>query len=142
MTAGSPCIDAGSVWLSARDGTDADGDGCFAERAPLDLDGNNRFHDDASTPNTGLSSYWFEMIDIGVYEYGADANNPVSPCTGDLNCDGLANNGDIDAFVLALTDPSAYVQLFPDCDHMHGDTNEDGLINNGDIDYLVVLLGG
>ncbi len=61
---------------------------------------------------------------------------------GDLNCDGLVNNGDIDAFVLALTDPLAYAATYPDCDRNLADINGDGEVNNGDIDGFVALLSG
>jgi hypothetical protein len=61
---------------------------------------------------------------------------------GDANCDGLVNNGDIDAFVMALTDPVNYGTTYgcaPNCD-----TNGDTLVNNGDIDSFVaaVVAGG
>ncbi len=62
--------------------------------------------------------------------------------TGDLNCDGLINNGDIDPFVLAVTDEAGYVATYPDCDRSRADCNSDGLVNNGDIDAFVALLGG
>jgi hypothetical protein len=59
---------------------------------------------------------------------------------GDCNCDGLVNNGDIDAFNMALTNPSAYVSNYPSCDIMTADCNEDGLVNNGDIDAFIDLI--
>jgi hypothetical protein len=61
---------------------------------------------------------------------------------GDLNCDGAVNNFDIDAFVLALTDDSAYTAAFPDCDRNLADVNRDGLVNNFDIDAFVALMTG
>jgi hypothetical protein len=61
---------------------------------------------------------------------------------GDLNCDGLVNNFDIDPFVLALSDPTAYAAAFPECDRTNADVNEDGRVDNFDIDPFVVLLGG
>ena len=61
---------------------------------------------------------------------------------GDLNCDGWINNGDIDAFVYALSYPDQYPDVYPDCDIMRGDINADGWVNNGDIDAFVALLGG
>ncbi len=60
----------------------------------------------------------------------------------DANNDGLVNNGDIDAFVLALTDAAAYATQYPGCDIMHADCTGDGLVNNGDIDAFVALLTG
>ncbi len=58
----------------------------------------------------------------------------------DMNCDGLVDNGDIDAFVLALTDPAGYVATYPDCSIENGDTNGDGSTDNGDIDSFVQCL--
>lgn len=61
---------------------------------------------------------------------------------GDLNCDGVVNNFDIDPFVLALTDPAGYETQYPACDRSLGDVNGDGLVNNFDIDPFVALLTG
>ncbi len=61
---------------------------------------------------------------------------------GDANCDGLVDNGDIDAFVLALLDPAAYAAEFPTCNIQNADTNNDGAVDNADIDSFVVLLLG
>ncbi len=64
-----------------------------------------------------------------------------APCAaGDLNCDGWVNNGDIDAFVFALSYPDEYPDEYPGCDIMLGDINGDGWTNNGDIDAFVTLL--
>ncbi len=65
------------------------------------------------------------------------------PCTGlrgDCNCDGVIDFNDINAFVLALTDPTAYGQTFPGCDINHADANADGAIDFGDINRFVALL--
>jgi hypothetical protein len=59
---------------------------------------------------------------------------------GDLNCDGTVNGADIDAFVLALTDPAGYAAAYPACDIKNGDCNSDGTINGLDIDPFVTLL--
>jgi len=59
---------------------------------------------------------------------------------GDLDCDGVVNNFDIDPFVLALTDPAGYARKFPDCDRMLADCNSDGVVDNFDIDPFVKLL--
>lgn len=59
---------------------------------------------------------------------------------GDLDCDGLVNNFDIDPFVLGLTDPEAYAAAFPNCDRNSGDMNRDGVFNNFDIDPFVACL--
>jgi hypothetical protein len=59
-----------------------------------------------------------------------------------LNCDGAIDFGDINPFVLALTDPSQYQQAYPDCDFMNADINEDGSVDFGDINPFVALLAG
>ena len=61
---------------------------------------------------------------------------------GDLNCDGSVNFFDIDAFVLAITDPVAYGAAYPDCDIMLADCNGDGEVNFFDIDAFVALITG
>ena len=61
---------------------------------------------------------------------------------GDINCDGLINNGDIDPFILAITDSSSYALAYPNCDVRLADINGDGLVNNGDIDAFVKLVTG
>ncbi len=66
----------------------------------------------------------------------------LTPAYGDLNCDGAVNFADINPFVLALSNPSAYEATFPDCDIMDGDINEDGTLNFGDINPFVALLTG
>lgn len=67
----------------------------------------------------------------------------TSPLRGDANCDCRVDNFDIDPFVLALTNPSAYAVQYPDCDTSHADVNADGVVNNFDIDpFVLVLTGG
>jgi len=67
----SPCIDAGDNTAVPPDIGDIDGDSNTTERAPLDLDGINRFIDDPLTIDTGLPDlpdYPF-IVDMGAYEY-------------------------------------------------------------------------
>ena len=61
---------------------------------------------------------------------------------GDLNCDTVVNSFDIDPFVLAISDPNAYGNAYPDCDVWRADINADGLVNAFDIDPFVALLIG
>jgi hypothetical protein len=68
--------------------------------------------------------------------------SPPAFAPGDMNCDGLVNNFDIDPFVLALSEPDAYRLAYPDCDIMNADVNNDGLVNNFDIDPFVALISG
>ncbi|MGE0479307.1 MAG: esterase-like activity of phytase family protein [Phycisphaerae bacterium] len=59
---------------------------------------------------------------------------------GDLNCDGVVNNFDIDPFVLAVADPAAYHAAFPNCDMHAADANRSGAVDNFDIDAFVDCL--
>lgn len=77
---------------------------------------------------------------IRMYNYVRLVRDAEAFVTGDLNCDGVVNNFDIDAFVLALTDPAAYAAQYPECDAGLGDVNGDGVVNNFDIDPFVALL--
>lgn len=67
------------------------------------------------------------------------SNTPLYP-DGDMNCDTLVDNSDIDAFVLALLDPAGYHAAFPACDILNADTNGDGVADNSDIDSFVTCL--
>ena len=59
---------------------------------------------------------------------------------GDANGDGVVNNQDIYAFVLALTHPFDYGVEFPDQPIISCDLNDDGVVNNQDIAPFVDLL--
>ncbi len=59
---------------------------------------------------------------------------------GDLNCDDEVSFGDINPFVLALTNPAAYAATYPDCDIMLADINGDDSVDFGDINPFVQLL--
>ena len=59
---------------------------------------------------------------------------------GDMNCDGVVNNFDIDPFVLALTDPGGYSAAYPDCNVYNADLDFDALITNFDIQPFVACL--
>jgi hypothetical protein len=62
--------------------------------------------------------------------------------TGDLNGDGCVNFGDINPFVLILSNPQAWQQEFPGCLWQNGDINADGFVDFGDINPFVALLVG
>ena len=61
---------------------------------------------------------------------------------GDVNCDGNIDFGDINPFVLLLTNPAAWQAQYPTCPMSNGDINEDGVVNFGDINPFVRLLTG
>ena len=58
---------------------------------------------------------------------------------GDANCDYEGDFKDIDAFVLALTDPAEYNETY-DCDITLPDINRDNSVDFNDIDGFVECL--
>jgi hypothetical protein len=65
--------------------------------------------------------------------------------TGDLNCDGVVDFGDINPFVLCVSDFAAWQALYPDCNPLNADINSDGTYGQGsfgDINPFVALLTG
>jgi hypothetical protein len=82
-------------------------------------------------PNGG-----FEAIAAGEFHSLAIKLHPH----GDLNCDGVVDFGDINPFVLALSNPPAYVAAFPQCDITLGDMNCDGFVSFQDINPFVACL--
>ncbi|MGE0482126.1 MAG: hypothetical protein AB7Q17_16825 [Phycisphaerae bacterium] len=125
--------DNGEVWFSLEEGFEdrvvgwigagdllSDSGWVVARNARLI----RRFGPVASTPDVGL-----------------DAIHVVPLAPGDMNADGFVNNFDIDAFVLALVNPDAFYDLYPEVDpNVVGDTNRDHRFNNFDIDGFVTLL--
>jgi hypothetical protein len=61
---------------------------------------------------------------------------------GDLNCDGALNFDDVNAFVLALSDPAGYRAAYPTCGYLLADINADGAVTFDDIDPFVAILSG
>jgi hypothetical protein len=59
---------------------------------------------------------------------------------GDLDCNGAVDFRDINPFVLALSNPGAYAQTYPDCDILIGDMNCDASVDFGDINPFVACL--
>lgn len=83
--------------------------------------------------------YTLTAMDRASYNTQFNIEGPIYP-TGDLNCDGVVNNFDIDPFTEALTNPKQYELLFPNCLIMNADINGDGTIDNFDIDAFLGLL--
>ncbi len=91
----------------------------------------------------GDATMWVDVIK------GTVMVDIVPPCRepADSNCDGFVNNGDIDAFVVAMsTGESDWRQYLIDhghnvCDYRcANDTNGDGFVNGGDIDPFILML--
>ncbi|MEW6251856.1 MAG: hypothetical protein AB1716_14515 [Planctomycetota bacterium] len=87
------------------------------------------------TSDQGLTFCGWNIDDIEIW--GA---TPVR--RGDANCDGAVNFGDINPFVLALTDPNGYQAQYPNCPLANSDCNGDGRVDFGDINPFVALLAG
>ncbi len=62
--------------------------------------------------------------------------------SGDMNCDGAVDFGDINPFVAALTDPAKYAADYPDCDINNADISGNGSVGFEDINPFVALLTG
>ncbi len=65
----------------------------------------------------------------------------IAPGTGDVNCDGMVDFGDIDAFVTAIVrGPAEYAVRYPNCDIGTADLNGDGQAGFADINPFVALI--
>ncbi|MEW6251648.1 MAG: hypothetical protein AB1716_13465 [Planctomycetota bacterium] len=111
---GSPCVDRGDPNYQPLPGE-------------LDCDGQMRRWDG---DGNGVA-----VVDMGADEFGSFAY-------GDLNCDGAVSFGDINPFVLALSDPSGYARAYPACRLELADLNADGRVGFEDINPFVALLSG
>jgi hypothetical protein len=65
---------------------------------------------------------------------------PLTVLVGDVNCDWTIGFGDINPFVMSLTDPTGYAAAYPNCPLANRDINGDGVCNFGDINPFVTLL--
>jgi probable HAF family extracellular repeat protein len=114
--------------------------------------GQGQLLDDLLPPGSG-----WEMVNAAaVTEYGRIVGYGVPPAVpdqahgfrltptrpGDLNCDGTVGFGDINPFVLILSNPDAWQQAYPECPLLNGDINGDGSVSFGDINPFVALLTG
>ncbi len=69
--------------------------------------------------------------------------NSMMGTPGDLNCDGTVGFGDINPFVLYLSNFATWLTTYPDCPPENGDINGDGVFPSfGDINPFVALLTG
>jgi hypothetical protein len=84
--------------------------------------------------------------DVTASDFGLIPDVTLGPthsfARGDLNCDGVINFDDINAFVLALTDISGYLEQYPACNRNLADCNLDGYVDFNDINAFVAILSG
>ncbi len=100
------------------------------------------------TLNTGLVAADFKFHDqthsaFMACPFGSDGLTIVRVALpGDLNCDGSVDFGDINPFVLILSNPAVWQQTYPGCPLLNGDIDGDGSVGFGDINPFVALLAG
>jgi hypothetical protein len=127
-----------------------DGSGTFAyrwRRNGQSLVNSNRIAG-ATTDTLTIEPSW--MSDSGSYDVvvtndcGSVTSDPatltITAQVGDMNCDGGVDFGDINVFVLALTNGAGYAAGYPNCDRDLADCNQDGYVDFGDINSFVALL--
>lgn len=79
----------------------------------------------------------------GSWDMAFVLTTPIAPpgiCRGDLNGDNLINFGDINPFVLRLSNPAAYHELYPCVPEENADVNGNGVVGFDDINPFVALL--
>jgi hypothetical protein len=60
--------------------------------------------------------------------------------SGDMNCDGVVDNGDCTVMALAMTDPGGYAAAYPNCTVGNADLNGDGLIDCVDFPLFIAAV--
>jgi hypothetical protein len=112
-----PMLDANFVPLPGSPAIDSgDNDEVPAALAGLDFLGNDRFQNDPHTADTGIGSG--AIVDRGAIEVQSD----TPACPADLNGDGVADFGDVSAFVSAFGSSDTLA-----------DINNDGVVDFGDV---------
>jgi hypothetical protein len=90
------------------------------------------------------TTYWFQVGDYGVNPGGGNTLLALTAApafgAGDMNCDGKVDFGDINPFVLLLSNPAAWQAVFAGCPTSVGDINGDSQVNFGDINPFVNCL--
>jgi predicted amidohydrolase len=125
-------VRSGTVWsqqskLTASDAAASDvfgvSVGISGDRAAVGAN-----HDDNSGGTDAGAAYVFDLN---------------CPTPAEMNCDQAVDLLDVDAFVLALIDPAAYVNIYPDCNILNGDIDCSGVVDGLDIaPFVNCLLSG
>jgi hypothetical protein len=67
---------------------------------------------------------------------------PTTYLNGDMNCDGVVDGRDVQAYLMAMMDPSAYQAAYPNCRQLNADCNCDLVVDIADVQaFVAVLLG-
>lgn len=114
---------------------------------PLQNGGNVYFADTDRLVILWASPAWNGMYDVVVTNLCGDELSNAARLTvvpeflkGDLNCDGVVDFGDINPFVMAMSNPALYEATYPGCPFENRDINEDGKFDFADINPFVELL--
>jgi RHS repeat-associated protein len=150
----TPIDDARMPWK--LDWTDAGGDPTLDQRgnwASVErtqrVGGNDTTESQARSLDAvggAANEYYHVAHDDGVapfteyLEYDAAGNLVATHLLADMNCDGQLTAADIDAFVLAMTNPETYASTYPDCLAALGDVNGDGVVSAADVDPFVAMI--
>ncbi len=90
-----------------------------------------------SPPMQSPTESAFALFGSSSFSFSVD---PALSISGDMNCDGVVNSDDADAFALAAVAPTEYQATYPDCNADEGDVNNDGLLDGRDIQGFVQCL--
>jgi hypothetical protein len=92
-------------------------------------------------PDGVTVAVWEDSRDGGINLYAQNLNpNGTVGNLGDLDCDGDLDFGDINPFVLALSNPAVYPEYYPACNMLLADIDGDGFLYFSDINPFIALL--
>ncbi len=102
----------------------------------------------ATTPTLTIDPTWMsdsDPYDVVVTNDCGSVSSEAAMLTitgllADMNCDGVVNFDDINAFVLALMSGTEYAAAYPNCNRNLADCNGDGYVDFDDINPFVALL--
>ena len=123
----------------------ADGQGRFKLPVPAGWSGNIAPSAAGYTFKPPTRSFGATNGDIGGQDFvatAAEGSSGTDRMMGDMNCDGQLDSGDVNPFVLALSNPAQYAAAFPGCPILNGDINGDGQTNLDDVNAFVGLMQG
>ena len=106
------------------------------------------WHDPNSwDPNAGFPLAFTPGTDTNEWKFRVDANDNndleiMLAITGDMDASAALNTDDITPFVLALTDPNAYILQYGLDPNLVGDVDNSGKLDADDISPFVAKLTG